>query len=1162
MNHVLLADGNHQSIDGVVESAKVHISSYVDTIDFVATTLQGYDVILGYPWLKMTNAIPDWRRYQLSFRDRSNPSITHVLRKSATGCQVYRELKNEVNKPQNRTRTPNPYSCYLLSEQSLNREYSRGNIESISLIFMNLSTGPNSESRLNRIESSLVSGAECKPSTGGLVNALSSRIEPELSSDSSLNELLKSYQDVFPEELPVGLPPSREIDHRIELLPGATPPSRPTYRLSTAELEELKKQLKELVEHGFIRPSKSAFGAPILFVKKKDGSMRMCVDYRALNDITIKNSYPLPRIDELFDQLQGSKYFSKIDLRSGYHQIRIHPDDIEKTAFRTRYGHYEFLVLPFGLTNAPATFMHLMNEILRPFLDDFAMAFLDDILIYSKTYEEHFRHVKLVLDKLRQEKLYAKLSKCEFFRSEVEFLGHRVGADGVRMLEDKVKAIIDWPVPSKVGDVRSFLGLAGYYRKFIKDFSSIAAPLTELQKDQVKWEWGDKQQTAFDTLKNAIRTDPVLILPNPELPYIVQTDASGFATGAVLMQDQGSGLQPIAFLSKKMIDAETRYPPHEQELLAIIEALRSWRHYLHGAKFKIKVMSDHKSLEYFKRQTTLSRRQARWLDIVAEFDFVIEYLEGKSNVVADALSRRSDHLLLQAIQVFENQISLVKFDNLQVNNVDVITPAYITNAAKNDAKYQHELQRNRASSDPVQVRNGYLYYGNRLYLPNDTALKTKILHECHDSPTAGHLGKDKTVAQVKRRFYWTNMDKEIVDYVSSCDCCQKNKPSQKKKMGLLQPLPIPLRPWQQVSMDLITQLPKSKNGYDAIVVFVDKLTKMVHYVATTTDVTAPKLAELFMREVVRLHGIPDSILSDRDPRFTGKFWNALWTQLGTTLTMSTTYHPQTDGQTENANKTLEQVLRSYIKFDQTDWDQHLDAAEMAINNSIHASTGYTPYYLNYGQEIILPLDRAIAELLPTNNPDAFNRIKKLKEALMQARKNIEAAQRRQSQYVDSHRREVIFKEGDEVLLSTEHLKLIGNNSNKTKSQVTPKFAAKFIGPFKILKVVNNNAYELELPTTLEIHPVINIDRLKPYHDGSLMFPHRSRSGIRPPPTTVTADGTPTYEVEQIIAKRGTGKQLRYLVRWLGYPLYECTWEPVSNLKDAQQAIADFEDNLQ
>lgn len=275
-------------------------------------------------------------------------------------------------------------------------------------------------------------------------------------------ELLRLYCDVFPDKLPDGLPPSRDVDHRIELTPGAVPPSRPTIRLSASELAELKKQLEELLRAGFVSPSKSPFGAPILFVKKKDGTMRMCVDYRALNNLTIKNSYPLPRVDELFDRLQGAQFFSKIDLVSGYHQIRIAAEDIPKTAFRTRYGHYEFNVLPFGLTNAPATFMHLMHETFREYLDDFVLVFLDDILIFSKTLADHERHVRLVMDKLRAAKLYAKESKCEFFKTEVEFLGHIVGRDGVRMMQDKVQAISDWPTPSKVGDVRAFLGTAGY----------------------------------------------------------------------------------------------------------------------------------------------------------------------------------------------------------------------------------------------------------------------------------------------------------------------------------------------------------------------------------------------------------------------------------------------------------------------------------------------------------------------------------------------------------------------------------------------------------------------------------------------------------------------------------------------------------------------------
>ena len=534
------------------------------------------------------------------------------------------------------------------------------------------------------------------------------------------------YADVFPDELPPGLPPSRDIDHRIELVPGSTPPNRPTFRLSATELVELKKQLEELTKAGFIQPSKSPFGAPILFVKKKDGTMRMCVDYRALNNITVKNSYPLPRVDELFDRLQGANYFSKIDLRSGYHQIRIQPEDVPKTAFRTRYGHFEFLVLPFGLTNAPATFMHLMHSAFRPFLDDFVLVFLDDILIYSRTLEEHEVHVSKVLNVLRQQKLYAKESKCEFFKSEVEFLGHMVGRNGIRMMEDKVQAINEWPTPTKVADVRAFLGTAGYYRKFIKQFSLIAAPLTDLTKDDVKFEWTDRQEQSFRQLKRAIVEGPVLILPDPNLPFVVHTDASGYAVGAVLQQDQGHGLQPIAFLSKKMLDAETRYPVHEQELLAIITALQSWRHYLHGAKFK--VMTDHKSLQFFKTQPMLSGRQTRWKDIIANFDFDIEYVEGKTNVVADALSRRSDHAVTQHSSELLSLHSLSPHrPPLRINAVTELL-ADIHGAMSADPSYLTALKKRRTRSDPIQVKGGYLYHsGDRLVIPKDPALRTRLM---------------------------------------------------------------------------------------------------------------------------------------------------------------------------------------------------------------------------------------------------------------------------------------------------------------------------------------------------------------------------------------------------------------------------------------------------
>jgi hypothetical protein len=1136
---VTLANGSRQEAGSIVKSANLSIGSYVDQVDFISLPLVGYDIILGMTWLNKYNPVIDWRNKLVKFEDKL--SKQHELKGKSIPSKPKQVIKN-INGNTNNVVPPKSssgkYSLNMISSSSLRCQIRTNKIDKndIWLVF------PHEISSL--IE------------TGTSSNTISSVDQVEIISIESKElevvskQMINKYHDVFPDELPPGLPPQREIDHKIELIPNSSPPSRPTYRMSSVELIELKKQLEELVKSGFIQPSKSPFGAPILFVKKKDGTMRMCVDYRALNNITIKNKYPLPHVDELFDRLQGSKYFSKIDLRSGYHQIRIDPSDVSKTAFRTRYGHYEFLVLPFGLTNAPATFMHLMHQTFRDQLDNFVIVFLDDILIFSKSLEEHKDHVSKVLEILRREKLYAKVSKCELFKTEVEFLGHYVGRNGLRMMEDKVKAVIDWPIPTKPTEVRSFLGTIGYYRKFIKNFSSIAAPLTDLTKDTVKFIWGTNEDTSFRRLKSCIAEGQVLILPNPNLPFIVNTDASGFAVGAVLQQDQGKGLQPISFMSKKMLDAETRYPVHEQELLAIIHALNTWRHYLHGSKFKVIVKTDHKSLQHLKTQPMLSGRQSRWLDIIADFDFDIEYIDGKTNIVADGLSRRHDHININQSLSLVNTLTNVHHYISQVTSLH----ADIFEASKLDNEYKRLLKKKVTdlSKLNLSIKGGLLYYkDDRIYIPNNSKLRSNIIHECHDTPTSGHLGKDKTIDQVKRRFYWFRMDSEIQKYVVSCDLCQRNKPSQRSKIGLLKPLPIPEYPWQQISMDLITQLPRSKLGNDAIVVFVDKLTKMVHYIPTTTNVTAPKLAKIVLKDVCRIHGIPESILSDRDPRFTANFWRSLWDQLGTKLVMSTAYHPQTDGQTERANRTLEEMLRSYVNINHSDWDEYLSVLEMAYNNSKQISTGFSPFYLNLGKEINMPIDIVLNKIRSCKNPEAADRIKELHNNLKIAKDNIIKSQQRQVHYADKHRRDIIFKVGDLVLLSTEHLKLVGDNRSI-------KFSNKNIGPFKILKVIGTNAYELELPPQMKIHPVINVSRLLPYRDGLLSHPHRYKINNRPLPD-IQEDGSEEYEVEYILAKRGNiGSRIEYLIKWKGYPLWESSWIKKSQLSNAKDAIAEYE----
>ncbi|GKA04191.1 putative reverse transcriptase domain-containing protein, partial [Tanacetum coccineum] len=396
------------------------------------------------------------------------------------------------------------------------------------------------------------------------------------------------FPEVFPEDLP-GLSLVRQVEFQIDLVP-------------------------ELSDKGFIRPSSSPWGAPVLFVKKKDGSFRMCIDYRELNKLTVKNRYPLPRIDDLFDQLQGSSVYSKIDLRSGYHELRVRDADIPKTVFRTRYGHYEFQVMPFGLTNAPAVFMDLMNRVCRPYLDKFVIVFIDDILIYSKTKEEHDAHLRLILELLKEEKLYAKFSKCDFWLSKVQFLGHVIDSEGIHVDPAKIESIKEWESPKTSTEIRQFLGLVGYYRCFIEGFSKISRPMTKLTQKSVKFNWGEKEETAFQTLKQKLCSAPILALPEGSENFMVYCDASHKGLGAMLMQKE----KVIAYASRQLKVHEKNYTTHDLELGAVVFALKMWRHYLYGTKCV--VFTDHKSLQHILDQKELNMRQRRWLELLSDYN--------------------------------------------------------------------------------------------------------------------------------------------------------------------------------------------------------------------------------------------------------------------------------------------------------------------------------------------------------------------------------------------------------------------------------------------------------------------------------------------------------------------------------------------------------------
>ncbi|GJR90971.1 putative reverse transcriptase domain-containing protein [Tanacetum coccineum] len=444
--------------------------------------------------------------------------------------------------------------------------------------------------------------------------------------------IVRDFPEVFPEDLP-GLPPARPVEFQIDLIPGAAPVARAPYRLAPSEMKELSEQLQELSDKGFIRPSSSPWGAPVLFVKKKDGSFRMCIDYRELNKLTVKNRYPLPRIDDLFDQLQGSSIYSKIDLRSGYHQLRVREQDVPKTAFRTRYGHYEFQVMPFGLTNAPAVFMDLMNRVCKPYLDKFVIVFIDDILIYSKNEREHEEHLKTILELLKEEKLYAKFSKCEFWIPKVQFLGHVIDSRGIHVDPAKIESIKDWASPRTPTEIRQFLGLAGYYRRFIEGFSKIAKSMTKLTQKGIKFDWGEKEENAFQLIKQKLCSAPILALPEGSEDFVVYCDASHKGLGAVLMQRE----KVIAYASRQLKVHEKNYTTHFGNLVGIV-CPKNMETPIYP-ETRCTVFAD-KSLQHILDQKELNMRQRRWLELLSDYDCDIRYHPGKANVVADALSRK------------------------------------------------------------------------------------------------------------------------------------------------------------------------------------------------------------------------------------------------------------------------------------------------------------------------------------------------------------------------------------------------------------------------------------------------------------------------------------------------------------------------------------------
>jgi hypothetical protein len=527
-----------------------------------------------------------------------------------------------------------------------------------------------------------------------------------------------------------------------------------------------------------------------------------------------------------------------------------------------------------------------VNKQLRKFL----LVFFDDLLIYSKTWEEHLQHVEQILAIMEEQSLYAKESKCEFGMTEVLYLGHIIGVNEVQVHQEKIQAILGWPTPRTLTELKGFLGICCYYKRFVKGFSQLCAPLTNLTKKGA-FKWNPEAQSTFEKMKKVTSTCPVLALPDFAQPFTVECDASREGIGAVLMQNR----HPIVYESRKLRGLELLYTIYDKEMLPIMHALAKFMQYLVGAKFVVR--TDHNSLKYFLDQKDLNERQQKWVSKIQAYDFDIEFVKRKNNMVADALSRRPSVYAMTDISMDWKAHLLVEY-------------------SKN--KFSCEVMDGQVQDENFRIMDDIIYYKGRIFLVPESAFKARVLQACHDSLVAGHQGFIKTYRQVQERFAWKRLKEDVMSHIKECSTCQANKDEQTHPVGLLQPLPIPEHKWEIISMDFITGLPKVQ-GKDCIFVVVDRLMKFAHFFAIATDFSAAQVADLFFREVFRLHGLPKTIVSDRDNRFMSTFWQELFRLVGTALTPSTSYHSQTDGQTEIVNKWVEGYLKNYVPGQQKAW---------------------------------------------------------------------------------------------------------------------------------------------------------------------------------------------------------------------------------------------------
>ena len=882
-----------------------------------------------------------------------------------------------------------------------------------------------------------------------------------------VKDLVNEYKDLFVKS-DAHLKQTHLVEHQVDT-GNNRPISQPPYRTNLRNKLKVQEIIQSHLDKNFITPSKSPWASPIVLVNKRDGSVRFCIDYRKLNAATVRDVYPLPRIDDCLASLQGRLFFSTFDLCSGYNQIRMHGPDQCKSAFITDSGLYEWLVMPFGMSNSPATFQRLMDAVFAGLKWRNLLVYIDDIIVFSSNFDEHLLDLKEVFERMKKANLTFKASKCHILKAEVSYLGHIISKDGIRPDPDKIKAISAIPAPTNVELLRTFLGISGYYRKFVPNYSDICKPLYELTKSQTDFIWTQRHQQAFEQIKSILTSYPILAHPNYDYPFVIQTDASEHGLGAVLTQYIDGQEYVIMYISRVLQPCEKKWSIREKEALAILWAIQSFRSYVIGLRFKVE--TDHESLQWLLKATKPAWL-VRWALELAEYDFEIVYRRGKANANADALSRMQyDDQLNSITTEFTKNYKLDTKEFLQAQREEPNMQDLIRDCEEN---------RNVSSCTQYELYEGLLYKrkndGNTLLLVPTTMIM-KVLQSFHDNKVMAHLHSTRMYPLLCTRFFWPSMHADTVRFVKACVTCNKIKTTQQKQNGLLMPI-VSTGPFEIMCVDIIGPIHTSEHGFKYILNCIDHYSSWAE-AAPLRTLTAEETSRAFFDLIVGHHGCPKKVLSDKGTQFTSAIFKGMCDELGIEYLNSSSYHQQANGKIERFNRFVIQSLATITKKDQSNWPNMLQRCLFIYRISMNRTLDDTPFHLIYGRDAVLPQDLCFkSRPKPADFIDPPEYVAKLAKELAESyqKLNIHKTeyQKQYKEYYDRSHKEIVFGIGDLAMIYFP----------VPKVGLSFKLLAKYDGPYKVIGKLDRITYRVQSVANPKKIFVVHVQRMygyTPYH---------------------------------------------------------------------------------